>query len=763
MQYLRRLFLIAIFFSPLSPLPAQENPGNLSSNLYEPQIIFSNPAGIAFKQNRQVVVSSQLLYTGLENDQLYSHRLGYLEPLGDFGVVGFRGNLFNSYTFKENDFSLLYSRLIPRLNVGLGLNLNLHHQNYDQSHFQLKDLDDPLLAKGLSATAFSVGISALFSPTPDFFLGMSLNQLNQPNISLAGAPNQKPLIFHSGVGYRILNFIPEFSMGLLRYQFRKEFYYAFGIRQLFFRNLANLSFHYQPEHLVIGAAYQFKQFRLEYAFQYALNELQEISDGSHQITFSYNWGSGQEYPFEPEIMVLSPTNFTQDSATYRLQAEIRDVNSLKQVQIFLNDEPVGSRQFSRSENENQIELDLALAPLREGRNSVKIVADNGQKQAVKEFSLMTKVHKIEAESFTAKPKIELLTPLDDETDAHSLRLKVSVEFVLELKDIQVKVNGEKIELRGTQPHKISQDAIELDTEIDLTEGMNEIEFTAFNSRGSHTHRQSIRYNPIQKPLYDQLWAVVIGIDNYLERGVTDLTYAVHDAKGVEKLLSEQFRFDHIISLYNHEATRNNIVSAISSQLREAKETDGIFIFFSGHGCTGEGVHGGPLGYIVPVDGTLNPADYYVKNIPMSLVREISQTIKAKHIFFVIDCCYGGLLLRDAQFKIPEKQADYSYLRSIAEKPVRQVLTAGGKDQPVLDGGLYGHSVFTGVLLQALNGESDANQDGFITAEELNFFVRQRVHTTAQDVVRGHPAYNGIEQTPQYGKWFGDGEFVFRLK
>jgi uncharacterized caspase-like protein len=148
---------------------------------------------------------------------------------------------------------------------------------------------------------------------------------------------------------------------------------------------------------------------------------------------------------------------------------------------------------------------------------------------------------------------------------------------------------------------------------------------------------------------------------------------------------------------------------------------------------------------------------------MSTIKEISQTIRAKHIFYVMDCCYGGLLLRSGQKEIePEKNADYSFLKTIANWQVRQVLTAGGKGQPVIDGGLGGHSVFTGRLIQGLNGEADINLDGFITAEEVNFFVRQRVHLDVRDIVRGHPTYQNIEQTPQYGKWSGEGEFIFTV-
>jgi uncharacterized caspase-like protein len=149
---------------------------------------------------------------------------------------------------------------------------------------------------------------------------------------------------------------------------------------------------------------------------------------------------------------------------------------------------------------------------------------------------------------------------------------------------------------------------------------------------------------------------------------------------------------------------------------------------------------------------------------MTLIKEISQTLYAKHIFYIMDCCYSGLLLRGGEsLKEPSDRANYGFLKALARDRVRQVLTAGGKGQPVLDGGLENHSVFTGRLLQGLQGEADFNDDGFITAEEISFFVRQRVYTDVKDIVRGHPVYQNVEQMPQYGKWFGEGEFIFMPK
>jgi tetratricopeptide (TPR) repeat protein len=82
---------------------------------------------------------------------------------------------------------------------------------------------------------------------------------------------------------------------------------------------------------------------------------------------------------------------------------------------------------------------------------------------------------------------------------------------------------------------------------------------------------------------------------------------------------------------------------------------------------------------------------------------------------------------------------------------RQMLTAGGADQMVADGGPNGHSMFSWTLLQALGGKADLNGDGLITATELAAYVAPAVASVSQ-------------QTPAFGSLPGSegGEFVFQL-
>ena len=125
--------------------------------------------------------------------------------------------------------------------------------------------------------------------------------------------------------------------------------------------------------------------------------------------------------------------------------------------------------------------------------------------------------------------------------------------------------------------------------------------------------------------------------------------------------------------------------------------------------------------------------------------------EAKHILCLVDACYGGLTLNTRGLK---KDKSPEYLKRMTRERGRQVITAGGKDEQVIEKPEWGHSAFTRNLLKGLgDGLADENDDGIITGDELGGFIKNRV---VVDVDGAH--------TPQKGRIGSDmGEFVFISK
>ncbi|WP_111979350.1 polysaccharide deacetylase family protein [Algibacillus agarilyticus] len=249
-------------------------------------------------------------------------------------------------------------------------------------------------------------------------------------------------------------------------------------------------------------------------------------------------------------------------------------------------------------------------------------------------------------------------------------------------------------------------------------------------------------------LYSKSWAVVIGVNQY--QHWPKLDYAVADASSIANKLRDDFGFkpEHIIELYDKDATRDNITEVLGHTLADPKKVgnnDRVFVFYAGHGATSQLANGGNLGYLIPVDAELNK--FSVRGISMSQLNDFSALIPAKHVYFVMDSCYSGLALTRGV-----GAQNYNYLSHITGRSARQIITAGGADQEVADGGPNGHSVFTWAFLQALEGKADTDNNGYLTASEIGTYVSPVVASYAT-------------QTPAFGNLIGGqgGDFVFELK
>ncbi|MBW2737883.1 MAG: SUMF1/EgtB/PvdO family nonheme iron enzyme [Deltaproteobacteria bacterium] len=242
--------------------------------------------------------------------------------------------------------------------------------------------------------------------------------------------------------------------------------------------------------------------------------------------------------------------------------------------------------------------------------------------------------------------------------------------------------------------------------------------------------------------YDRSYALVIGINKYPSPKWDDLDYARGDAEAVASFLDSQ-GFE-VIPLYDRQATKTAIISRMQNVLaRKVGKNDRVLVFFAGHGHT-EPLSGKDWGYIVPYhEGNLLSASY----ISMEELQTQSRKMgNAKHQLFVMDACYGGLL----GTKGSSVDAYPGYLKEVTRRVARQIITAGGKGEEVLDGGPGGHSVFVDHFLAGLKDAlADTNGDGYITFAELTSYLV--------------PSASNSYQTPAPGTLPGHGlgEFVFR--
>jgi hypothetical protein len=154
----------------------------------------------------------------------------------------------------------------------------------------------------------------------------------------------------------------------------------------------------------------------------------------------------------------------------------------------------------------------------------------------------------------------------------------------------------------------------------------------------------------------------------------------------------------------------------------------LFFFFAGHGHT---LDNGERGFFVPRDApdpARDESGFRRVALSMQQIALWAQEITARHALFAFDSCFSGSIFRTRERQLPQR------IGATTAQPVREFLSAGGAGEPV-----PARSVFTPVLVRALNGEADLDGDGFVTGTELGNYVQREVieYRTGQ--------------TPQFGK------------
>ena len=208
-----------------------------------------------------------------------------------------------------------------------------------------------------------------------------------------------------------------------------------------------------------------------------------------------------------------------------------------------------------------------------------------------------------------------------------------------------------------------------------------------------------------------------------------------------------FQQDNIVLLKNKEATKASILQEFSNITKKAEANDRVLIFFAGHGETEDLPDGGEMGYLLPVDG--NNTDLYISSIKMDEIQTISLRSEAKHILYLIDACYGGIASVGARGL--DAESTPNYLQKITQYKSRQIISAGGRGEQVIEKAKWGHSAFTKNLLSGLGDfKADTDSDGIITAQELGTYLKKKVTIDSNN-----------QQTPKTRNLSSDeGEFVF---
>lgn len=267
-------------------------------------------------------------------------------------------------------------------------------------------------------------------------------------------------------------------------------------------------------------------------------------------------------------------------------------------------------------------------------------------------------------------------------------------------------------------------------------------------------------------------ALLIGVGKYPAMRNADLDGPKYDIQALQKLLKTSFKLPehNIVTIADRQATRDGILKAMNNLLTRTRAGDQVFIYFSGHG-TSSYDPGHKRFDIEPHTGALIPSDYGQKRTLQGMMstliigkRDIRPVLekleKDRQLFVVFDACYSGQTVRKfngvknigkaryipllpesddlidddlpkqygegTQTAPPYPYKNTIYLSASSGREMAWDINYSALKQgaETIDG--RPHGVLTNALLWGLNGESDTDNNGVITYNELFQYIRSKV-------------------------------------
>lgn len=277
----RKALVYIIILLSASRLVAQDIIHGNAADLYDAKSIFVNPALVPY-QGTQLLCGMKVYHLGiLENDQMgfKNSYIGFSAPYFHGFGIGVGGQFFKSPIYSENvlDFSL--SRRFFNI-FSIGTTIRTLMIGYNSDNFQLVDPDDPVFLNGTTKTAFSVGGGIAVIPFRNLSIGISVHDLNSPNISLIDDAVKRPPQYYASVVYHsgFLRTTAGLSVNQENRIVSSGFVEAFSEQVGFLRTGIRGSLY-----TIEGLLHLIGPVSLNYSYDYPILDAMGISQGSHLV------------------------------------------------------------------------------------------------------------------------------------------------------------------------------------------------------------------------------------------------------------------------------------------------------------------------------------------------------------------------------------------------------------------------------------------------------------------------------------------------
>lgn len=226
------------------------------------------------------------------------------------------------------------------------------------------------------------------------------------------------------------------------------------------------------------------------------------------------------------------------------------------------------------------------------------------------------------------------------------------------------------------------------------------------------------------------YALTIGIDDYADPAIPDLTTCENDARAIHALWTDPQRGrvppENAALLVGPDATARRIRKALH-QLSRVPADSTVFVYFSGHG-TRSGRHA----FWVTHDSELH--DLPATALPDRDIHAFLDAIAARRVVVMLDCCDAAATVAGHKAVNPNTTTELSDILKPFIGRGRAYLMAAGDGQQALTAGDLKRSVFTHGLIEGLTGQADIDQNGVVVLTEIMRYLD--THVTDQARQRG---------------------------
>lgn len=335
------------------------------------------------------------------------------------------------------------------------------------------------------------------------------------------------------------------------------------------------------------------------------------------------------------------------------------------------------------------------------------------------------------------PRVEIVNRAELPKEAARATLKIRTRSSGRVDEVRVFVEG-----RPVATQNVCAAEAEFAVEVPLLPGMNHVEVTAFDARGSASNPATVKLSRSAAATSD-LWIVAAGVDDYPRLPGYQLHHAAGDARAVaaafESAAASSYEKVHRTTLTNGDASVAEIVGALE-RLAEMREEDVAVVFLSGHGV--KRATDGDMVFLTGESSLAADGDWQGSLDWVALASALS---RAKgRVLLLLDACHAGHVTQELLAPNNELAAGlFDSGRSgtivFAASKGRQLSFEPGGTKGVTTVTIPGsqallgeHALFTAAILATLGDKRlDRNGDGALQLSEFVDDVTVRVSEASQ--------------------------------